>query len=179
MDVLTGQRSYSFYGWMTALCLGVGWTTGLLNAWIPLKAEFTPEASWVSGVYYEISRLAGLGYCALLLMMVKAGWLRGLTSRLAAVGQMAFTNYILTTVICITIFEGWGFGLYGKLQRWQLYEVVLGVWLILLAISPVWLKHYRFGPLEWVWRSLTYWKKQPLRRAAPVPALGPPALASE
>lgn len=110
---------------------------------------------------------------------MNAGWLRSLTTRLAAVGQMAFTGYILTTVISITIFEKWGFGLYGKLQRWQLYEVVLGVWVILLAISPVWLKYYRFGPLEWLWRSLTYWKKQPMRRTAVAPALGVPALAAE
>ena len=179
MDVLTGQRSFAFYAWMATLCLGIGLGSGFAVMWIMLKGQFTDEAAWLGYAFYEPSRLAGLGYCAVLLMIVKAGWLRGLTTRLAAVGQMAFTNYILTTVICITIFEGWGFGLYGKLQRWQLYEVVLAVWIVNLAISPVWLKHYRFGPLEWLWRSLTYWKRQPMRRPALAPVPRTPELAEE
>jgi uncharacterized protein len=100
--------------------------------------------------------------------MVKAGVLRRLTARLAAVGQTAFTNYILTTVICTTIFENYGFGLYGKMQRWHLYAIVLGVWVLQMAASPIWLNYYRFGPMEWLWRSLTYWKKQPMRRRSDV-----------
>jgi len=168
MDVLTGQRSFAFYGWMAAICLGIGLGSGFIMMWIMLKGQLSDESAWLGFAFYEPSRLAGFGYCALLMMIVKAGWLRGLTSRLAAVGQTAFSNYILTTVLCITIFEGWGFGLFGKLQRWQLYQVVLAVWIVNLAISPVWLKYYRFGPLEWLWRSLTYWKKQPMRRRSPV-----------
>ena len=76
---------------------------------------------------------------------------------------MAFSNYILTSVLCTTIFEGYGFGLFGKLQRFQLYGIVLLVWAVILIVSPIWLRHFHFGPLEWVWRSLTYWKKQPFR----------------
>lgn len=179
MEVLTGQRSLAFYGWMAAICLGIGLASGFALVWIMLKSQFADEVSWLAFSFYQPSRLAGLGYCAVLMMFVKVGWLRSLTTRLAAVGQMAFTNYILTTVICVSIFEGCGFGLYGKLQRWQLYEVVLGVWLILLAISPVWLKYYRFGPLEWLWRSLTYWKKQPMRRGESGSVLGTSALATK
>jgi uncharacterized protein len=166
MGVLSGERSYVFYGWMTAVCLGIGLSCAFLSTWIPFKGGFTPEALWLGFVFYQPGRLAGLGYCAILIMMVKAGVLRRLTSRLAAVGQTAFTNYILTTVICTTIFENYGFGLYGKPQRWQLYAIVLGVWILQMAASPIWLRYYRFGPMEWLWRSLTYWKKQPMRRSS-------------
>ena len=93
--------------------------------------------------------------------------LRRVAARLASVGQMAFTNYILTSLICTTILEGYGFGLFGKLQRYELYAVVLFVWLIVLVLSPIWLRRFRFGPLEWIWRSMTYWKRQPLRLRAP------------
>jgi uncharacterized protein len=164
MGVLSGERSYAFYGWMTTVCLGIGLSCAFLSTWIPFKGGFTPEALWLGFVFYQPGRLTGLGYCAILIMMVKAGVLRSLTSRLAAVGQTAFTNYILTTVICTTIFENYGFGLYGKLQRWQLYVIVLGVWILQMVASPIWLRYYRFGPMEWLWRSLTYWKKQPMRR---------------
>jgi uncharacterized protein len=64
----------------------------------------------------------------------------------------------------VFVFTGLGFSLYGALERYQLYYVVGGIWLFQLIVSPIWLKHYRFGPLEWMWRSLTYWQRQPLRR---------------
>jgi uncharacterized protein len=60
--------------------------------------------------------------------------------------------------------------LFGQLQRYQLYYVVLGMWILSLAWSPIWLRYFRFGPLEWCWRSLTYWQRQPMRRRAPAPA---------
>ena len=59
---------------------------------------------------------------------------------------------------------GAGFSLFGQLNRHQLYYVVAGIWLFQLIVSPIWMKHFRFGPLEWLWRSLTYNKKQPMRR---------------
>jgi uncharacterized protein len=97
------------------------------------------------------------------MLIVKAGALEWMTSRLAAVGQMAFTNYILQSIICSTIFYGYGFGLFGKLQRYEIYYVVILCWMVHLVLSPWWLSRYRFGPLEWCWRSLTYWKRQPMR----------------
>ena len=104
-------------------------------------------------------------WVALIMLIVKLGVLRGAAQRLATVGQMALTNYVMQTVICTTIFYGHGFGLFGKLDRvWQL-PIVVGVWILQLIWSPLWLRRYRFGPLEWLWRSLTYWKRQPMGRA--------------
>ena len=65
-----------------------------------------------------------------------------------------------------------GFGLFGGLERHQLYLIVFAVWAAQLIMSPIWLRHYRFGPLEWLWRYLTYGKVPPFRRRAePQPAL--------
>ena len=75
----------------------------------------------------------------------------------------------MQTVICTTIFYGYGFGLYGQLERYQLYYVVLGVWIFQLLLSPLWLRYFAFGPMEWLWRSLTYGKLQPMRKPASVP----------
>jgi hypothetical protein len=65
----------------------------------------------------------------------------------------------------------WRFGSPGPIanvvrirQRYQLYGIVFFVWLVILIVSPFWLRRFRFGPLEWLWRSLTYWEKQPFRR---------------
>jgi uncharacterized protein len=163
MNVLSGGRSKAFYGWMALLGLGIGFSSHGITAWLVAWEGFSVTARYAVWIFYELGRLATFGYCALLLLLIKAGWWRAFTSRLAAVGQMAFSNYILTSLICTTIFEGYGFGLFGRLQRWQLYLVLPGVWLVQLMLSPLWLRYFRFGPLEWGWRSLTYWRVQPMR----------------
>ena len=74
------------------------------------------------------------------------------------------TNYLLQTLICTTLFYGHGFGLFGKVERWEQVLIMIGVWVVILIISPIWLRHFRFGPAEWVWRTLTYMKVQPMRK---------------
>jgi uncharacterized protein len=76
---------------------------------------------------------------------------------------MAFTNYLVQSIICSLFFFGYGLGNYNKLAFHQLYYVVGAVWLFQMIASPIWLKYYRFGPFEWAWRSLTYWKRQPMK----------------
>ena len=99
-----------------------------------------------------------------MMLAVKKGMLTGLTSRFAAVGRTALTNYIAQTIICTTVFFGHGFGLYGNVERWGQALFVIAIWILQLVVSPIWLRHFRFGPLEWVWRSMTYRKTQPMRR---------------
>jgi uncharacterized protein len=79
---------------------------------------------------------------------------------LAAVGRTAFSNYLLDTLICTTLFFGWGFRLFGALDRVELAGVV-AIWCLQLLVSPLWLRSFRFGPMEWLWRSLTYGRRQP------------------
>ena len=82
--------------------------------------------------------------------------LRTLTRPFAAVGQTALTNYLLQTVLCTTIFYGHGLGWFGSVDRVGQIGVVAFVWAVQLIASPLWLRRFRFGPAEWVWRSLTY-----------------------
>ncbi|WP_345953667.1 DUF418 domain-containing protein [Mucilaginibacter sp. PAMB04168] len=126
----------------------------------------THAMSWW-GLIYPFQRiLLVMAHASVLLLMVRAGVFKGLTNRLAAVGQMAFTNYIMQTVFCTLYFFGYGLNKFAELQYYQLYYVVAVIWVIQLIVSPVWLKYFLFGPLEWLWRSLTYWQLQPMRRNA-------------
>jgi len=104
------------------------------------------------------------------LILYKSGWFEFLLKPFASVGQMAFSNYLGQSIICTLFFYGYGLGYFGKLQRYELWYVVAGVWIFQIIFSTVWLKFFRFGPLEWVWRSLTYWKIQPFVKEANVPA---------
>ena len=80
----------------------------------------------------------------------------------APVGQVAFTNYLSQSILTSIIF--YGFGLFGKLQRYQIYYVVGSIWLFQIIFSHSWLQYFRFGPFEWLWRTLTYVEKQPMRK---------------
>jgi len=116
-------------------------------------------------VLYQLGRVTGaLANVAVVVVVAKAGLVPWLTRRVAAVGQTALSNYLFTSISCSLLFNGFGLGLYGKLEYYQLYAVVACVWILNLVLSPLWLRHYQFGPMEWVWRSLTYWKRQPIRR---------------
>ena len=107
-----------------------------------------------------------VGHLGALLLFCRSGWLHWLQQSLAAVGRMALSNYVSHSIICAIVFYGFGFGLYGRLERHQLYYVVAAVWVFQLMVSPIWLRYYHFGPFEWIWRSLTYLALQPLRRGA-------------
>lgn len=96
------------------------------------------------------------------MLFCRNGWLKWLQKSLAAVGQMALTNYLLQTIVCRTLFYGHGFGWYGYLSRSQLIGIVLVFWIVQMIGSPLWLKKFRFGPFEWLWRSLSYSRFQPI-----------------
>jgi uncharacterized protein len=175
VGVFSAQRSRRFY-WLMALAgYGIGITVNSVTAWQTVRTNFELTAHQFTFVTYDLGRLSvALGHLAVLMLLLQAGAMRWLLDRLGAVGQMAFSNYIFHSVVCSTIFCGYGFGLYGKLERYQLYYVVAGVWVFQLIATPIWLRHYRFGPLEWCWRSLTYWKRQPMKlqpKALPAAAM--------
>ncbi|MFN0166395.1 MAG: DUF418 domain-containing protein [Bryobacteraceae bacterium] len=170
LGVLSAERSLRFYGTIALVGYGIGIPVNSYTAWVIIRANFDPAIHAFSNSTYDAGRLSiALGHLGMLMLFCKLGWLRWLTSRLGAIGQMAFSSYITHSVICSVLFTGYGFKLYGRLERYELYYVVAAIWVLQLIASPIWLRRYRFGPLEWAWRSLTYWQRQPMR-LTPVPA---------
>jgi uncharacterized protein len=96
-----------------------------------------------------------LSHASLVVLFMQSGWARGFAERLIAVGRMAFSNYIAMSLICVLLFHGYGLGLYGWLERWQVYLLVPLIWSALLLWSKPWLARHAYGPLEWLWRALT------------------------
>jgi uncharacterized protein len=143
---------------------GIGIPLGIHELNLVLAARFDPLAFAEADRTYQLSRLAMVvGHLGLLLLFIRSGIIGPLQRALAATGQMALSNYLMQTIICTALFYGFGFGLFEAFQRYQLYLVVVAIWAAELIWSPIWLRHYRFGPFEWLWRSLTYWKPQPMR----------------
>jgi len=107
--------------------------------------------------------LMTVGYAALLIGLIRKGGASSWISRVAAVGRAAFTNYLGTSLLMTFLFYGWGLGLYGSVGRAELYLFVAGAWALMLLWSKPWLNHFRYGPLEWLWRSLARGKLQAMR----------------
>ena len=162
--IFNASRSMRFYLGMFVIGFGTGLPINYfeVNAFVSSGFEIYWEAA--NRPTYDLGRLlVAIGYIGLIMMVCKSGILHLLRSALASVGQMALTNYLSQSLICNAIFMGWGFNLLGELERFQIYYVVLGVWLFQLIASPIWLRYFRFGPAEWLWRSLTYKNKQQWR----------------
>ncbi|GAB7008640.1 DUF418 domain-containing protein [Halorubrum trueperi] len=161
---LTGERSTRFYRGLIAVgVVGVGIVVAGVayieaNDWSADAALF-----WLQFNYVGSLLVAG-GYLGIVTLYVRRRPDGPVTIALAAVGRTAFTNYLLQTVIATTIFYGHGFGLFGSVSRVEQYGIVVVVWTVQIALSVLWLRSYRFGPVEWVWRTLTYGERQPMRK---------------
>lgn len=103
-----------------------------------------------------------LFYISALSLLFVNGQLKNLGRLLAPVGRMALTNYLMQTVICTTLFFSYGFGLFGQINAFQGLFIALSVFALQIPMSMLWLTYFKYGPLEWVWRGLTYRQWQPI-----------------
>ena len=163
LRILQAERSLRFYALLMLLGYGVGIP---INIW---ETKTYIESGFDLITYYELLRTYDLGripimlgHVGLIMLFFRSGIFKVLQRSLMAVGRMALSNYLLQTVIANIIFVG--FAQYGQLQRYELYYIVLAIWVFQVVSSTIWLKYFSFGPFEWLWRSLTYRKFQPFRR---------------
>jgi uncharacterized protein len=105
-----------------------------------------------------------MAHAAVAILILQSGVWPRLMARIIAAGQVAFSNYIASSLIMTTIFYGYGFGLFGHLSRVAVYGFVIAAWAVMLLWSKPWMDRHRHGPLEWLWRCLTRGALVPLRR---------------
>jgi uncharacterized protein len=164
---LMGRAPVKWYWAFFIIGLGLGLTISYfrLQPLVDAKFNYFDYAQQVSFEYYGISRaFRALGIFGLIMLLYRSGWFNWFFALMRPVGQMAFTNYLAQSLLVGLFFYGVGLGYFGKLQRHEIYYVVATTWVLQIAWSHIWLRFFRFGPLEWAWRSLTYWKKQPIRK---------------
>ncbi len=179
LGILTGERSRRLYRGLVLAAVFVGLPIIAWGIHRNFATGWEPSRSFFFGEQYNYwaSLIVALGWIGVVIPACRmrtgdrgsqtgraAAALLRLRRSLAAVGRMAFTNYILQTVLCTWIFYGHGLGLFGQVERVDQIAIVVAVWALQLAVSPLWLKRFRFGPLEWLWRALTYGRAPPMRR---------------
>ena len=164
--VLQGDRSRMFYWRLMIAGFTVGLTINSFEVFRAVNSDMAVLSTLGQMQFtYQFGRLGmALGYIGLIILLLKAGVMSWLRLRLGAVGRMALTNYLMHSFICLFVFTGAGLGLVDELSRAQLYVVVFAIWVLQLWFSPWWLTRYRFGPVEWLWRALTYGERPANKR---------------
>ena len=159
-EIFSPGKSNRFYLRTALYGLVPGFLLSGLGVYLNFTKQWSMEYSMFLGKQFNYVGSVGvaLGYTALVMLCSKSdayAWIRNIFS---AVGRMAFSNYILMTLICTYVFYGHGLGLYGSVERKFQVLIVLAIWMLILFISPLWLRRFSFGPLERIWRTLTYWR---------------------
>lgn len=169
LGIVTGTASTKIYAWM---CIA-GLAIGLPLSWLFIQYRIENNFNWfdftknVPFSFYELTRTArAIGILGLIMLLYRSNVFTTIFSILRPVGQMAFTNYLMQSLICGIIFNAYGFKLYGQLERYETYLIVLGIWVLQIIYSNIWMRYFLFGPFEWTWRSLTYWHRQPFVKTA-------------
>lgn len=155
--VMTNERSAGFYRRLVAVGGTVGLATILAGVWFIEANDWAAAVAlyWTQFNYWGSIPLAG-AYLGLVMLYAKWRPAGVVTRWLAAVGRTAFSNYIFQTVVATSIFYGHGLGLFGRVSRVEALGVVVAIWAVQVPLSVLWLRYFRYGPLEWLWRALTY-----------------------
>ena len=162
---MTGQWSAADYRRLGTRLTAIGAlilaaiTSGLIYRDFDILLMLNASYAW----NWPSQLLMTIGYAALLIGLIRQSAASAWIQRVAAVGRAAFSNYLGTSLLMTFLFYGWGLGLYGSVGRAELYLFVVAAWALMLLWSKPWLSHFRYGPLEWLWRSLARRRVQSLR----------------
>jgi len=158
-------RRVMVYGFILGLTGNIVFSTLARGA----EAALPPSPAGIVGVIgyaFGVPALAFFFIALIVTLWQKRGWRRAL-SVLAPVGRMALTNYLLQTIVCVFIFYGYGFGQFGKFGALRATVTALVIFLFQIVLSALWLKYFNYGPMEWIWRQLTYRQRRSLPSQAP------------
>jgi uncharacterized protein len=163
---LTGAWTGERYRKAALIGFGISIPVYALLAWLLVRDGFSAPAilalSMAATVPFRPAMVIAIA--STIILATRRGG--ALTDRIAAAGRAAFTNYLGTSLVMTTLFYGYGAGLFGTMGRAQLWLIVLAMWGLMLLWSKPWLERFRYGPLEWLWRSLARGEVQPFRRSA-------------
>ena len=164
---LTGAWSDRAYSRVMLAGFGIGIPAYAALAWFVVQGHFEVPPLIAGSIAAPIllRPLMIAATAALVIRLTRGGG--AFVQRIAAAGRAAFTNYLGTSLLMTGLFYGWGFGLYGHLRRIELWIPVVIMWALMLLWSKPWLDRYRYGPFEWLWRSLARGSLQPMRKGGP------------
>ena len=166
MGILQGNAENAFYRKMMLYGFGSGLLINGFEIWTAIESQFDLLESFAPlSPTYHLGRVAlAMGWIGALILMIKQG---NIGQGLGNVGRMALTNYLMQSLICLFLFTGAGFGLVDQIPLPKIYGLVLLIWAFQWAFSTWWLQRFYYGPVEWLWRALTYGRLPKFSRKIP------------
>ena len=167
LKILSGKRSFRFYLLLAIIGYAIGFPIYYIAASNKLDSGFNAYLIALREPFslQQIGRLGlTIGNIGFLIMLFKLPFTSWLTKLMSPVGRMAFTNYLMQSIIGGLLFSGFAFGLFNQLERYQLYYVAGSIWMFQIIFSHIWMRIFYTGPFEWLWRSATYWSWQKFER---------------
>ncbi|MEM6320911.1 MAG: DUF418 domain-containing protein [Bacteroidota bacterium] len=163
--VLTAERTKAFYKKLLGIGLLIGLTFSIIGILQNEANNWSCEYSFLIGSQWTYlgSVPTALAYIGGMMLLCKSQWLIVLEKWLAPYGQMALTNYLMQSILATFLFYGHGLGRFGSIGRAEQWLYIIGIWVVQLLWSRWWMARFKFGPFEWLWRSLTYQKWQAIR----------------
>ena len=159
------ERRAAWHKRAALLGLSLGLGLEALTTWAAWE-EVPGVASRLLASLHEVSSLGlALGYMGGIALLVHSNTLSWLTRGVSAVGRLSLSNYILQSVVANLLFTFIGLAWFGERTRWELMGIVCLIYTAQILISLSWLRFFRMGPLEWIWRSLTYLHRQPFLKS--------------
>jgi uncharacterized protein len=161
------KRLVHLTGWGgLAVGLGLYWLATPVFAWAA-AGGWNPWIGFIGDLLFVMSALVlALAYGAGVFLLFQRDTVRKLPAPLGAVGRMALTNYQLQTVFTVGLFWGFGLGWYGRYGAGTVEIIAVIVFAFLASFSIIWLRYFRYGPIDWLWRCSTYWQMPPLKTSA-------------
>lgn len=165
LNILSAVKSYRFYFIMMVIGYTVGFSVNYYEIQLIIDHDFSILSFAKSNITYDLGRVAvAMGHIGLIMLFCKSPIFVRLKVALSNVGKMALTNYVMHSIFALFLFTGAGFGLFGEFQRHELLYIVFSIWIFQLITSAIWLRYFYFGPLEWLWRNLSYNKRHPIKK---------------
>ncbi len=162
---LQGSRPIRDYQALVGICLPIAILLSIYSVYYARSLLAFEELYVPAKTFYHLQRSTwALSFIAIIHLLLNVAKIQRALGVLQPFGQMALTNYLMQSLICMLIFMGFAGGLYGRTTPAEQLSIFIAIVIFQVIFSNVWLKYFKFGPAEWLWRSGTYWKWQPLAR---------------
>ncbi|MCV6622112.1 MAG: DUF418 domain-containing protein [Cellvibrionaceae bacterium] len=165
---LQGKLALAIYKKVSIAGMAVGLPLALMAWYLGQSTSWSVESYFAYWGIMPLNILASvalvMAYVSVIILLCRYQWAMPFQKKVQALGQTALSNYLLQSLIGTTIMYGYGFGMWGELARWQLVLLMLAIWSLQLYLAPLWLRYFRQGPVEYIWRCLSYLSLPAIRR---------------
>ena len=162
--VFNNSKKKSYYNKMSIYGFAIGIPIAVIGLFLNYHFNWEWEFSFLNGRLLNsvATPFIAFGYIGLVMLWNRSNLFKTLQNRLQELGKIALSGYLMQSLLATTIFYDNGFGFFGEMNRMEQLLIVLLIWAVLLIFAKTWTRKFNYGPAEWIWRTLTHFRKIPI-----------------